>query len=100
MKNKYIAILIVFFFLILLCVQPAHVKADNGDVMDTKTRDRITQQYGLDKQESSSWVWSEGDVGVSQPFQFFRIVSKIIVNPYVLMVSVIAGVIGMNFNNL
>ena len=99
MKNKYIAILIVFFFLILLCVQPAHVKADNGDVMDTKTRDRITQQYGLDKQETPSW--SEGEVGISQPFQFLITVSKMIVSPYVfVMVSMIAGVIGMNFNNL
>ncbi|MCL6605508.1 MAG: hypothetical protein K6T94_21800 [Paenibacillus sp.] len=99
MRNKYIAIFIVFFFLILLCVQPAHVKADDGDVMDSKTRDRITQQYGLDKQESSSWGWMEGDVGISQPFQFFRIVSKIIINPYVLMVSVMAGLIGMRSLN-
>ncbi|MRN56859.1 hypothetical protein [Paenibacillus monticola] len=85
MKKKYIAMLIVLFVLSLLCIQPGYVEADNGVVISSETKDRLTQQYGLDKPETSSW--SGVDVGVSSSVQLFIIVSKVIVNPYVFVIQ-------------
>ncbi|MRN52558.1 hypothetical protein [Paenibacillus monticola] len=76
MKKKYLAILMVLCVLCLLCIQPGYVEADNGAVIDRETKDRLIQQYGLDKPETSSW--SGVDVGISNLVQFFITVRKIL----------------------
>ncbi|MFE4710733.1 MULTISPECIES: hypothetical protein [unclassified Paenibacillus] len=85
MKNKYLTLLIALLTLILVFGQPGYIDAQNGNVIDSETRDRLTEQYGLEQPEISH---SSGiDIGISDPVPFFITISKIAVNPYAYMVQ-------------
>ncbi|ASA21914.1 hypothetical protein [Paenibacillus donghaensis] len=81
MKKKYIAVLMVLFVFLLLI--PGYIEARNG--MDSGTKDRLIEKYGLDKSTTSNW--NVVDVGISNPVQLFIIISKVIVNPSVFAVQ-------------
>ena len=81
MKKKYIAVFMVLFVFLLLI--PGYIDAGNG--MDSRTKDRLIEQYGLNKSTTSNW--NAVDVGISNPVQLFIIISKVIVNPCVFAVQ-------------
>ncbi|MFC3748365.1 hypothetical protein [Paenibacillus sp. GCM10012306] len=85
MKNKYLTLLMALLTLVLVLGQPGYIDAQTNNVIDSKTRDRLTEQYGLEQPEISH---SSGiDIGISDPVPFFITISKVAVNPYAFMVQ-------------
>jgi ABC-type dipeptide/oligopeptide/nickel transport system permease component len=84
MKRKYLAIVTTVLVLFMVFIQPGYIDADTHAVIDSGTRERLTEQYGLDQPVISNW--SGGDVGVSNPDHLFVTVCEVLVNPFVFMI--------------
>jgi ABC-type dipeptide/oligopeptide/nickel transport system permease component len=82
MKRKYLAIATTMLVIFIVFIQPGYIDADTGAVTDSGTRDRLTEQYGLDQPVISNW--SGVDFGVSNPTHIFVTVCGVLVNPFVL----------------
>ena len=84
MKRKYLTIVTTLLLLFMVFIQPGYSDADSGAFIDSETRDRLAEQYGLDQPVISNW--SEGDVGISNPDHLFVTVGEVLVNPFVFMI--------------
>ena len=83
MRRKNIAVLAMLFILMMVCIQQSSVIADGAIVVDTETKDRLIEQYGLDEPEPiKPALWSQIDFGISNPISLFVSIGRIFLYPY------------------
>ncbi|WP_143013346.1 hypothetical protein [Paenibacillus jilunlii] len=90
LRNKYIFIFMFTCFaaFLLLVLQPALVHAaDTGTIVDSGTKERLMEQYGLEPPKPSfSMGWTGMDGGMSTPLQVFLAICGLAASPYLVVI--------------
>ncbi|WNS44973.1 hypothetical protein [Paenibacillus sp. MMS20-IR301] len=84
MKLKKIAILVIMLLLVLVCSQ-AGATEDGG--ISAETRERISDQYGLESPSSVLPYWAGADIGTSSPVDLMLLIIRFIVSPLTVMIQ-------------
>lgn len=83
MRRKNIAVLAMLFILMMMCFRQSSVIADGAIVVDSETKDRLIEQYGLDEPEPINPApWSQIDFGISNPISIFVSIGRLFLYPY------------------
>ncbi|WP_019913876.1 hypothetical protein [Paenibacillus sp. HW567] len=87
-KKKSVILFTALLLLMTAFLQPELIHAAaEGTIIESGTEDRLIEQYGLEKPESSTSPSPGGmDVGTSHPALFFVTMNRLIVNPYLYMI--------------
>ncbi|AIQ66692.1 hypothetical protein [Paenibacillus graminis] len=87
-KHKIIFTFTCFAAFILLFLQPALVHAaDAGTIVDSGTKERLMEQYGLEPPKPSfSISWTGMDARMSTPIQVFLAICGLAASPYLAVI--------------
>lgn len=88
-RNKLIAIIAVI--LIMVSVPSGAVIAEQGTVMNSETRERLIEQYGLSEPDPPNRVdWNQTDIGVSNPITIIVSIGRLFSYPYAFIAEILS----------